>query len=74
MISRIGFDIAIGNCLLQGFMENAMEIADGLGRKPLFGQGVVVALNGVRVEGIQFDGTLIQPPSISLLKRKLLLI
>jgi hypothetical protein len=57
VFGRVGFDIAIGYCLLQSLMKDTMEIADGLGRKPFLGQGVVVALNGVRAEGIQFDGT-----------------
>jgi predicted RNA-binding Zn-ribbon protein involved in translation (DUF1610 family) len=53
----LGLDIAIGNCLLQSLMKDSMEIADGLGCKPLFCQGVVMALTGVRVEGIQFDSS-----------------
>lgn len=52
MFSRVGFDIAIGNCLLQSLVQDAMEIADGLGRKPLFCQGVVITLNGMRVASV----------------------
>ena len=36
VFSRVGFDIAIGNCLLQSLMKDTMEIADGLGRKSFF--------------------------------------
>ena len=55
MVCRVGFDIAVGHGLLQGFVEDAVEVADCLGRKALFGQGVVIALDGVGIQGVQFD-------------------
>ena len=38
-------------------MEDAVDVLDGLRCKALFGQPIVVALDGVGVECIQLDGT-----------------
>ena len=55
VVCRVGFDVAIGYGLLESLVEDAVEVADGLWCKPFFGQGIVVALDGVGVECVQLD-------------------
>ena len=53
-ICGIGADVVVGDGLLEGAVEDAMDILDGLGGETRSGQIVVKPLNGVGVQCFQF--------------------
>ena len=56
-IGRIGSDVIVCDGLLEGAVEDAVDVFDGLGGQPGSGQGIVKLLDGVGVQSFQLGGT-----------------
>ena len=52
-IGGIGSDVIVGDGLLEGAVEDAVDVLDGLGGASRSGQGIVKLLDGVGVQGFQ---------------------